>query len=97
MERHRLPLLPLIRCPELAGLNLTLPVAVILTRFFSPLWVFIFGIRPSQLQSARAIKREEYNGVQPVCKVGPTAAHLASKNFSTAPLYFFLGRPLSVT
>jgi hypothetical protein len=47
----------------LAGLNLTLPVAVILMRFFSPLWVFIFGIRPLPLESARVIKREEYNGV----------------------------------
>lgn len=44
MERHRLPLFPLIRCPELAGLNFTLPVAVILMRFFNPLCVFIFGI-----------------------------------------------------
>lgn len=42
--RRRSPLFPLIRCPELARLWRTFPVAVIFTRFFKPLCVFILGI-----------------------------------------------------
>jgi len=40
-----LALLPLIRCPPPERLCLSLPEAVILTRFFNPLWVFCLGIR----------------------------------------------------
>lgn len=50
-DRQRLPDFPLIRCPELRLLYFTLPFAVILTRFFRPLWVFIFGIAVILIQT----------------------------------------------
>jgi len=41
---RRLAFLLLIRCPAPVRPRLTLPDAVILTLFFSPLWVFCLGI-----------------------------------------------------
>jgi hypothetical protein len=41
--RRRLPLLLDCRCPLLCLWNLIFPVAVTLTRFLIPLWVFILG------------------------------------------------------
>lgn len=42
--RQRFPDLPLIRWPEFERLCITLPLRVIRTLFFRPLWLFIFGI-----------------------------------------------------
>ena len=41
---RRLAFLPLIRCPAPVRPRLILPVAVILTLFVIPLWVFCLGI-----------------------------------------------------
>ena len=43
-RRILLPLLWLFRCDEPQGLWLTLPVAVTLNRFLTPLWVFILTL-----------------------------------------------------
>ena len=85
---RRLAFLLLIRCPAPVRPRLTLPDAVTLTLFFSPLWVFCLGIY------CLSLKESINTVIYAICLHGSRSYRRFDKNFPKSSLFAPFGRRL---